>query len=300
MSKNAGQRGFSRVILAILLIPLVPAILVHWVTRSSPPGQQVTPRAQEIHDAIQALPAHRGEASPLRYRLAVGDAWLISTTLEWVAEAEDQSVPLDDENPRELLRSRSGSLRFQVTSESADGGWWVAVSRDDEPRSKVESIGWSPDGQLRDEQGLDPRARWFAASGIVVAGPFRYAPRENELIVIVPADLGPRGQGVEGRLALTLGDDLFPPLGGLFLRGRSSGSGAATRLEVLGYRRRAAAGPHWAGSVESIWRGHLEAEDGRLELLSGEIRLRERFELTQGESTTALADGVTVIRQTCR
>ena len=86
----------------------------------------------------------------------------------------------------------------------------------------------------------------------------------------------------------------------MILSARSSGSGAATRLEVLGYRRRAAAGPHWAGSVESIWRGHLEAEDGRLELLSGEIRLRERFELTQGESTTALADGVTVIRQTCR
>ena len=102
------------------------------------------------------------------------------------------------------------------------------------------------------------------------------------------------------RLDLELGEDTFPPLGGLIYRGGRETSGGRLGFHVIGYRRRPAAGSTWAGRFESIWRGSLECADGAMQLCEGQFRLRERFVLEKDEATTAESDSTTAVVQRVR
>ena len=275
------------VILAILLIPVIPAVIVQWFVRTSPPGTAISALGESVDRAIKALPRPTGDAVRPGYDLSAGETWEVESRLD----AETRST----EGDALVGIPATGRFRFHV-EDGADGAWKVRLtSLDSPPPPWVGAAGllllWAADGEIRlASDGSNARPLLFAKAGLFFPGPFPASVRKHQRAALVPRILTSASAAVAERMNVSLEEDVFPPLGGVFLEHWAPGTTLESRFEVLAYRRRKAAGSTWSGYFEQIWRGRIEAQGGRLHRWQGEIRLREVFDLVRDHTTRAESD----------
>ncbi len=275
------------IILAILLIPVVPAVIVQWFVRTSPPGTAISPLGESVDRAIKALPRPTGEAVRPAYDLRAGETWDVESRLDAETRQPEGDalvgVPV------------GGRFRFRVEG-AKDGNWSVRLTSLDSPPAAWTGpdgllLTWTADGEIRDSRDdSDARPLLFARGGLFFPGPFPAAVRKHQRAALVPRLLTGASAAVAEKMHVALKEDVFPPLGGVFLEHWAPGTTLESRFEILSYRRRKAVGPPWSGYFEQIWRGRVEAQGGRLHRWQGEIRLREVFDLVRDHTTRAASD----------
>lgn len=280
-------------ILAALLVPAIPVLLM-------PAGDdEVVPAAARdlgaaVRERIASRPQAAGAPVALDFGLEPGAAW--SVAVAFTSERTDPGAAPDDAF-REALAARSRTWIFSVIAEDADG-WEVAFA----PESGAGATGllaWSRQGELRwrrrpEGAGDDARAH-LAELGVWFPDAVPSAARVNERLGDAVAAGSFQARAVAERLELELGKASAPPAQGFWLEDVANGEAI---LEELAHVRRSAAGARWAGGFETAVEGRFRAPAEALELVSGRRVLRERFDLEQDETTTAVADHLVVVEQT--
>ncbi len=285
--RSASHRTRTTIILAILLIPIVPAVIVQWFVHTSPPGTAISPLGESVDRAIKALPRPTGEAVRPKYALNSGETWDLESRLD----AETRQP----EGDGLVGIPAGGRFRFRV-EDAAPGTWKVRLTSLDSPPAPWVGVGgllltWTADGNIRlASNGSNARPVLFAKGGLFFPGPFPAAVRKHQRAALIPPLPTSASAGVAQRMKVSLEEEVFPPLGGVFLENWAPGTTLESRFEVLAYRRRKAAGSTWSGYFEQIWRGRVEARGGRLHQWQGEIRLREVFDLVRDHTTRGGSD----------
>lgn len=304
MSEVEKKRSRPLVMLALIIaVPLIPAAALHYFIRTTPPGANTSPIADEIAAALDALPEPTGEPVELRFDLEVGESWVVETRFH-TPRASVENIPdaaeSDTSFPEELER-RGGRFRFDVVA-ATDEGWRVRISPLEGADARWLGDGvdilWGPLGELAwheppsvPEGAAIPTVREALAEhiGVRIIGWFERPARSWELFNGPPTDISFKIIDAMGRLDVALGATSIPPQGGLHHIGLHVDGTGRRGFQWLAYRRRTLSGEEWVGRVESVWNGEFWAPAEALHIASGETRLEEDLRLKRGAKITATA-----------
>lgn len=313
MPSETRKRGNPLVILACIIgVPLIPAIALHYFIRTTPPGANTSPLADEVAAALDRIPAPSGDPEDLRFNLTTGEAWVVATDFDsprdGVENLPEGAAP--DLDFRDELALRGGRFRFEV-AERLEAAWRVRITALEGADARFVGDGldivWGELGDLTWHETAaiedDARVRSVREAlaeelGIRIVGWFERPVRRWDVFVSAPTDVSFKAVDVMGRLDVTLGDTSIPPQGGLFHAGLHEDGSGRRGFQWVAYRRRTVTSETWAGRIESVWNGDMWAPADALHLAGGEVRLNEVFRLRRGQTTIATANHTVRVRQT--
>jgi hypothetical protein len=305
MEKSKSSQKKRWVILVmIILLPAIPMIMVQRLVRQSPPGASITETMGDILAAIDQIPnpVPTDIEEKLSFNFKNGQKWLIETKVSFSDLKKDEK-----DVGQEIAPIDTGSFRFEVMSETADG-WTVAISNQEDSTKSVLNqnplvINWSTQGVLSwlqesSSQSEEIRGQLLKQHGIFIAGPF-LSPQRSRTWTRKPIhSLTLASQNALSKLKINmLEESPMPPRGGLIYMGARADNSNLAQFRILGYRRRSLVGELWRGKIETVSRGDYSGPNAALELMSGEIRLQEIFRLHLQHRTQATADFYFKVKQ---